>query len=614
MSDNAQSCAPRYLPISDYLVIGDMQTAVVISADGSIDWGCLPYFDSPAVFLRLLDWQKGGYCAVHVADLVDSSRRYLQGTNILETTFTTRSGSLVLTDFMPAPGTRGQRSSRVIRLLHCTAGYVDFRFDTKPTFSFASERSRISFCTPGVAAFEGDGQSLLVQGPALTIWEEERAVGAGRAAAGDVKLFALSCSRPAAHLDVLSLDEALSALEETKRYWSDWSARIRYQGDYREEMIRSALVLKMLTFQPTGAIVAAPTTSLPESMGGKRNWDYRFSWLRDSQFVLRALMHCGYFEEAHDFFRFLKSAVSGPADQLRVLYSIRGERIEGETELTYLDGYRGSRPVRVGNVAGGQKQNDIYGELLSCMLVYCQMAPSEAAKKTRAAEVWQLAQSMADHVVRHWREPDQGIWESRGAARDFVHSKAMCWAALDRAMRLASIANATCDIDPWRTEAGAILASVNVHGFNAKIGAFVQSYGSEVLDASVLRFPLQGVIKAEDPRMLSTIERIEQRLLRDGLLYRYSDGDEPAEEGAFTSCTLWLIDNYILLGRIKEARQVLGHLLSLNNSLGLFAEELEPETGDQLGNFPQALTHVALISAIRHLEGGPRPDAIQTFA
>jgi GH15 family glucan-1,4-alpha-glucosidase len=601
-----------YRPISDYGIIGDMHTAALIAADGSIDWACLPYFDSPAVFLRLLDRQRGGYCSVHVADLVSTSRRYREGTNILETTFTTRSGSFVLNDFMPIRSSRdaGEPYGQIIRLARCTAGHVDFGFHVRPTFAFAGEEPRIYAPAPGVVAFQGRNHALLLQASDIVIRDAGSAIATGRLEAGEWGYVALSCGGSRVPLDPPDLQNPLTALQETERYWVDWSGRLNYNGDYRDEVLRSILVLKLLTFSPTGAIVAAPTTSLPEVIGGRRNWDYRLSWIRDSQFVLTAFMHCGYSEEAHRFFRFLQDAAKGPVEQLQILYNIHGERAGQETELDYLEGYRGSRPVRVGNAAGRQNQSDIYGELLNCMYVYCHTADSEAEKRKRVAEIWPMAEPVADYVMRHWREPDQGIWESRGTARQYVHSKAMCWAALDRAMRLAPTTHAVGKTECWESARDAIMQSICSEGYDTKIGAFVQSYGSEVLDAAVLRLPLLGVIGAEDPRMRSSVEQLEGRILREGLLYRYGDGREEMQEGAFTSCTLWLINYYVLVGHIERAHELLVHLLTFQNEMGLFSEELNPRTGEQLGNFPQALTHVALISAIRYLEGGPRPGAL----
>lgn len=599
-----------YRPISDYAVIGDMRTSALIAADGSIDWACLPYFDSPAVFLRLLDRLKGGYCGVHVSGLIKTSRRYRERTNILETTFTSGSGSLILSDFMPVLGNGEHRPpcSRIVRLVHCTAGHVNLEFDIKPTFAFAGQRSRVHVPAPGVVAFEGNNHSLFVHAPDLAIRNDGKAIATCRVDAGGSNCVILSCEASTAPVSRLDPQDAMTALKETERYWSAWSGRLNYGGDYKDEILRSLLVLKLLTFAPTGAIVAAPTTSLPEVVGGRRNWDYRFSWIRDSQFVLTAFMHCGYVDEARRFFSFLQAAAGSPVEQLQILYDIRGHRAAQETDLNYLDGYRCSRPVRVGNAAGRQKQSDVYGELLNCMYLYCHTAASEAERKNRVGEIWPMARALADYVVQHWREPDHGIWELRGVTRQYVHSKGMCWAALDRAIKLASRIDAPREAEGWARERDVIMRSISTEGFNARIGAFVQSYGSEVLDAAILRLPLQGVLDAADPRMRSTVECLEKRLLREGQLYRYAGTDQ---EGAFTSCTLWLINYYVLAGRIGRARELLDHLLSFQNDLGLLSEEINPDTGEQLGNFPQALTHVALISAIRHVEGGLRPGALQ---
>ncbi len=461
--------------------------------------------------------------------------------------------------------------------------------------------------------FEGPDCRLLLCGPNVQIQEDDRAEARFRLRAGELKCVTMCCSAARAPVEEIELHTALKALEETRRYWTDWSGRLQYRGGYREEILRSILSLKLLTFAPTGAIVAAPTTSLPEAIGGGRNWDYRLSWIRDSQFVLTAFMRCGYFEEARRFFQFVRNATNGPAERLQILYDIHGQRAGREVRLNHLEGYRCSRPVQVGNAAGRQKQSDIFGELLNCIYIYCQTAGSEAENKERGHEMWPMAQAIADHVVQHWREPDQGIWESRGRPRHYVHSKAMCWTALDRAIRLASLVEMTDDGKCWRQERDTIFQSIVTEGFNTKMRAFVQSYGSEVLDAAVLRLPLQGVIAAADPRMRSTVENLEGALLKNGLLYRYADRQREAGEGAFTSCTLWLINYYVLLGEMKRARELLDHLLSFRSGPGLFSEEIDPGTGEQLGNFPQALTHAALISAILHVEGGLRPGALQAI-
>ena len=600
-----------YRPIADYGVIGDMHTAVLISSDGSIDWGCLPHFDSPAVFLRLLDHRKGGYCSVAVASLKATSRRYAGPTNILETTFIAESGRLVLTDFMPVqkrkePEPTGRDVSadhRVIRLLRCTEGTVDISFAIRPTFSFASETAVVHSSGADIAVFEGRSDILQVQCPGLAVQDDGRGLAEIQIRAGEQVCVVLSYGGAGSDIRPWALNDALAALERTQCYWTEWSKSFRYDGEYPDEVLRSALLLKLLTFEPTGAILAAPTTSLPEAIPGERNWDYRLSWLRDSQFVLTALMHRGYFGEAHDFFHFLKEASRGPVDELQILYGIRGERIQSERLLSYLDGYRGSKPVRVGNAAGAQKQLDVYGELLNCMYAYSNIA-AKPDQKPHAEELWSMVGPFADFVVRHWREPDNGIWESRGGQRHFVHSKAMCWVALDRAIKLSSIMGMSDGVSAWRKERDTILDSVLTEGFSPEAGAFVQSYGSRMLDASVLRLPIHGMIDAADPRMLSTIRQIERQLVKNGLVYRYVDiGDNiSGDEATFTTCTFWLINNYILLGRLQEAKELFEHVLSFQNTLQLFAEEIEPATREQLGNFPQALTHVALMSSAGHFE------------
>ena len=604
-----------YRPIADYGVIGDMHTAVLISSEGSIDWGCLPHFDSPAMFLRLLDSRKGGYCSVDVASLNATSRRYLGPTNILETTFVAEGGRLVLTDFMPVqkrkePDPTGRDVSadhRVIRLLRCAEGIVDVSFVIKPTFSFASETSAVHLSGEGIAVFEGRSDVLQVQCPRLAVKDDGLGLAQFQIRAGEQVCVVLFYGTAGAKIKPWALNDALEAFERTKQYWTEWSQSFRYDGEYFDEVLRSALLLKLLTFEPTGAIIAAPTTSLPEAIPGERNWDYRLSWLRDSQFVITALMHRGYFGEAHDFFHFLKEASKGPVDELQILYGIRGERIQSERLLTYLDGYRGSKPVRVGNAAGAQKQLDVYGELLNCMYAYSNIA-AKGDQKPHAQELWSMVGPLADFVVRHWREPDNGIWESRGGQRHFVHSKAMCWVALDRAIKLAAVVGARDDVSLWRKERDKILDSVLTEGFSREAGAFVQSYGSHMLDASVLRMPIHGMIDAADPRMLSTIRQIERRLVKNGLVYRYVDiGDNiPGDEATFTTCTFWLITNYILLGRLEEAKELFEHVLSFQNPLQLFAEEIEPASREQLGNFPQALTHVALMSSAGHMASRKR--------
>ncbi|HYL76985.1 MAG TPA: glycoside hydrolase family 15 protein [Bryobacteraceae bacterium] len=602
--------AGAYRPISDYGVIGDMHTAVLISADGCIDWGCLPHFDSPAMFLRLLDARKGGYCAIAMQSPVGSSRRYLDGTNILETTYFAKTGRVVVTDFMPVRKRKethpmGQdmfAAHRIIRLIRCVEGTVECSVDIKPTFSFALEEPKVTRHATGAVVFQGATDALHVQCPQLKIARDGSGSAKIRLYAGDETFVVLAYDEAGSKMERMDLGDVRKAFRETRHYWTEWSKAFRYEGEWRDEVLRSALLLKLLTFEPTGAILAAPTTSLPEAIGGARNWDYRLSWLRDSQFVVLALMDLGYFGEARDFYYFLKSAAAGPVEDLQILYGIRGERRQKEAILKHLDGYRGSQPVRVGNLAGGQRQLDVYGELLDCMHSYWTRDTSSEDHKFFSENVWPMVAPLAGYVVEHWREPDSGIWESRGPVRHFVHSKAMCWVALERAIRLAVAVGHRRAPAPWRRERDAIFRSLVNEGFNRDIGAFVQYYGSRAVDASVLRLPMLGVIDAKDPRMVSTIKQIERSLVHNGLVYRYPRANDniPGNEAAFTSCTLWLVNNYAMLGRVDEAKELFRHVLSFQSPLGLFAEEIDPVTREQLGNYPQAMTHVALIgSALR---------------
>jgi GH15 family glucan-1,4-alpha-glucosidase len=616
-----------YLPIQDYAVIGDTHTAALINSRGWIDWACLPHFDSPAVFLRLLDDFKGGYCAIEFERLGRTSRRYLEATNILETTFTTETGSAVVTDFMPVRKRRELHPTgadiasdhRIIRRIRCTSGTTRCVIHVRPTFSFATERADLSV-NNDIVLFKGSRDGLHVQCPTSPVLQDGIAHITLGLTAGDVASLVLTYSNRGRE-NRLTPEEIDRALAETRDYWNDWSRSCdyAYQGEYRDAVLRSALTLKLLTFEPTGAIVAAATTSLPEQIGGIRNWDYRFTWLRDSTFTLLALMNLGYFGEAHDFMHFCVRACR--AGELQILYTIEGKLEAEEKTLDHLEGYRGSRPVRVGNAAATQGQLDIYGEILDSAYLFASHGAVTKYSESLLKDLWPMAKRIAETVVLDWRHPDAGIWEVRGGDRHFVHSKAMCWVALARAMELARLAGVGDDISRWTRERDAIMDSLLREGFNRKVGAFVQSYGSTALDASILRLPLLGVIPADNPRMLSTIEQIEKQLARDGLVYRYVNAGDglPGGEGTFAICTFWLIQNYAVLGRLQQAEEMFRHVLSFGNDLGLFSEEIEPATGEQLGNFPQAFTHIALINTAVRLEAartGRKPDtqAIMTMA
>jgi GH15 family glucan-1,4-alpha-glucosidase len=614
-----------YRPIKDYAVIGDTHSAALISSEGSLDWACLPHFNSGAVFLRILDDQKGGYCAITPQDVKARARRYLPGTNILETAFTTRTGVLQLTDFMPLrrrpelthAGQDVDSDHQIVRLLRCTSGTVDATLETLPTFNFARDTAKVETRDGGLV-YRTSHDELHVQGAALQPGSLGKAGVRVHLRAGEAIFICLRHAAPGAPVAAIDLPRAEALLAETREYWENWIGSCHYRGVYRDSVLRAALVSKLLTFEPSGALVAAATTSLPEQIGGERNWDYRFTWVRDASFTLTALMVLGYYGEAGDFLHFLRRTCPSLERSFQILYGIDGEHEQQEMELKHLNGYRNSRPVRVGNAAARQKQLDVYGELLQCIYLYLRHEAFAQHREPFMHELWRLIRQVAHHVARVWKEPDSGLWEMRGKQCHFVDSKALCWAALDRAIRLADLLREEGDIAHWKRERDAVYRSIMENGFSPKLGAFVQCYGSQSLDASALRLPIIGLVGAGDPRMRSTIAQIEQQLMRDGLVYRYrtvDDGVSGEEKGTFTMCTFWLIDNYILLGRLREAEELFEHVLSFQNDIGLFSEEIDPDTGEQLGNFPQAFTHISLINSAARLEAAregrkPTPHAI----
>ncbi|HET7213757.1 MAG TPA: glycoside hydrolase family 15 protein, partial [Terriglobia bacterium] len=536
-----------YRPIKDYAVIGDTHSAALISSEGSLDWACLPHFNSDAAFLRLLDDEKGGYCAITPENVKQRSRRYLPGTNILETTFTTASGVLQLTDFMPLRRRRevthaGQdvdSDHQVVRLLRCVSGSVDVQLELRPTFDFARAQAKAE-ARDGVLVFHTPHEELHAMGAPLQVGDRAHASARVHLRAGEANFVCLRHATPGSAVTRMDLPRAEALLGETQEYWETWLQRCHYRGPYRDSVLRGALTSKLLTFEPSGAIVAAPTTSLPELIGGERNWDYRFTWLRDASFTLTALMVLGYYGEASDFLHFYRRTCPNLERSFQILYGIDGEHEQEEIELKHLKGYRDSRPVRVGNAAARQKQLDVYGELMQCIYLYTTHEAFEQHREPFMDELWGLVRQIADHVARVWREPDSGLWEMRGKQRHFVDSKALCWAALDRALKLADLLRKKADVVSWKRERDAAYRSIMENGFNAKIGAFVQSYGSEALDASALRLPIIGLLGAGDPRMLSTIHQIEQQLVRKGLVYRYrrvDDGISGEEKGTFAMCT-----------------------------------------------------------------------------
>ncbi len=581
--------------IEDYAVIGDTQTAALVGRNGSIDWLCLPRFDSGASFAALLGTPDHGRWLLCPAAGAERITRHYRGDSlVLETTFVTSTGTIRLIDFMPPRG----REPDLIRLVEGVEGDVAVHMDLVIRFDYGAVLPWVS---------RQDGALRAIGGPdAMALWTavETRGVGLTTQAdftvrAGERYPFVLMWYP--SHEPLPTPVNADHALHDTEAWWRDWSAGCTYDGPAREQVYRSAITLKGLTYAPTGGIVAAATTSLPEFIGGVRNWDYRFCWLRDASQTLRALIGCGFVSEAAAWRDWLVRAVAGDPDQLQIMYGPAGERRLTELELPWLPGYENSRPVRVGNLAVTQLQLDVYGEVMDA-LHFARLAgiPSND-------DAWNLQRAMLQRLTTLWREPDEGIWEVRGKRRHFTHSKVMAWLAFDRAIRAVEEYGYDGPVDQWRSDRDAIRDEVMQRGFDAGRQCFTQFYGSRELDASLLILPLAGFIPAIDPRMVGTVAAIERELMRDGLVYRYStalDGKVdglPPGEGAFLPCSFWLVDNYLLQGRLDEGRALFERLCGLANDVGLLAEEYDPDARRLLGNFPQAFSHISLVNSARML-------------
>lgn len=587
----------KYRPIGDYALIGDAHTAALVSREGAIDWCCWPHLDSPAVFCRLLDADRGGSFHVRPGSTFRVSRAYVGVTNVLATTFQTASGQVRLTDFMPAErrtvDRRGEdigESHRLLRLIEGLSGDVDLEVNFRPTFDYARAQTTIELDDGGAIA-RGGGQVLRLAAPAsLSLSSDGSAIGRIRVRQGDRAWVTLTGG---AKVDPGGPE---AALNETLAYWRQWADRCTYRGRYEQEVRRSALALKLLTFEPTGALVAAPTTSLPEEIGGVRNWDYRYTWLRDSTLILYALQTIGYHDEALDFFDWLEALCLSCQDNVQIMYRLDGGRDMPEQVLPHLEGYRGSRPVRIGNGAAGQKQLDIYGEVLDAAhLCFEGMRDLDP----RLLSVLAL---LADRAAARWEEPDQGIWEVRTGPRHFLYSKLLCWVALDRAVRLAEAEQLHGDVAGWRRTRDEIRDAILTRGYNEKLGAFTQAFDGSALDASALVIPLVGFLPPTDPRVQSTVRRIQEQLTSNGLVYRYLAEDGLfGGEATFALCSFWLVDNLALSGCIDEARELFERLLGYANDVGLLSEEIDPVTRELLGNFPQGFTHLALIRSALHL-------------
>ncbi|HET8910974.1 MAG TPA: glycoside hydrolase family 15 protein [Ktedonobacteraceae bacterium] len=633
----------EYLPINSYGVIGDCHSVVLVAPNGSVDWGCLPDFDSPAIFCRLLDAKRGGYFQIAPTEqTIAGTQSYLSGSNVLQTRFTSLHNEIILTDFMPVETLRAWpyqgkentiRSNEdgschcLVRLVACTRGEMPITMRLKVSPNYASAPAQVTLTRTNVGAVISGGDQhtgLAIAGAehisSLSIDVEQATdelhptiVVRGTLHKGEQLLFALGMGRSsqAAHRLVeqeLPRRDFEAELAHTLHCWRQWISTCTYQGPYKELVQRSALVLKMMTYAPTGAIVAAPTTSLPEQFSGTRNWDYRFTWLRDATFTLYALNMLGFTEEAHAFTHWLRRLSYSNGEDLQIMYGIRGERNLRESELTNLSGYRDSSPVRIGNGAAKQKQLDVFGEVLDCIHLYRRQGCFELYYEKLDGPLWIMMHTLVEHVCTHWQEPDSGIWEVRGGPRHFVYSKVMCWVALDRGIKAAEQLNLEADLLRWYRVRDQIRTDILLHGYNNAIGAFTQAYDDTNLDASDLLLPLVGFIAPDDPRMHSTVDRIIEQLTdQHGFVYRYLAEDGLlGSEGTFTICTFWLVDNLAMLGRTDEARLLFERLLKHAGHLGLFSEEIDPHTNMALGNYPQAFTHIALINGALNLQKAER--------
>ncbi|MET7360106.1 glycoside hydrolase family 15 protein [Streptomyces sp. NPDC005562] len=589
--------------IEDYALIGDMQTAALVCRDGTVDWLCLPRFDSHAVFAGLLGTEEHGFWRLGPAHNPDAqppaaTRRSYRGDSlVLESEWDTARGTVRVIDFMPP---RDTDAPQLIRIVEGVSGRVPMRSALRMRFSYGR-------VVPWV--HKVDGRTVAVAGPD-SVWHDTTAETYGKdlttysdftVAPGERIAFTISWQP--SHKDQPALPEPEAALTATETFWREWVEHCTYHGPYREAVIRSLITLKALTYAPTGGIVAAPTTSLPEDIGGSRNWDYRFTWLRDAAITLSSLLRTGYREEARAWREWLLRSVAGDPENLQIMYGIAGERELGETELDWLPGYEGSTPVRAGNGAAGQLQLDVYGEVTEAL----HLAHMTGLARNDYAALLQL--KLIRYLEDHWDEPDEGIWEVRGPRRHFVHSKVMAWVAVDRTIKLIESGDADGPLDKWRDLRDDIHRDVCERGYDPERNTFTQSYGSKELDASLLLIPQMGFLPPDDKRVIGTIEAIQRELSTpDGFILRYpTSGDDEGvdglegDEGAFLACSFWMADDLAMIGRVDEARKLFEKLLALRNDLGLLAEEWDSAAQRQVGNFPQAFSHVPLIDTALRL-------------
>jgi GH15 family glucan-1,4-alpha-glucosidase len=586
--------------IEDYALIGDCETAALVSRAGSVDWLCFPRFDSDACFAALVGTPENGRWLIEPCQPNRTARRnYIDGTLVAETHLETSSGAVTITDFMPPR--RG--ASHLCRIVKGTRGVVEMRTELLIRFGYGALLPWITRLDDSTVKAVSGPDMLVLRTPVVLKTENLRTAGHFRVSEGQTVAFVLSYGP--SYLDVPPAIDPVGALRETQEFWTEWSSRFMHRHEWSAAVLRSLITLKALMYQPTGGIVAAPTTSLPEQLGGPRNWDYRFCWLRDATFTLLALMNCGYYDEAKAWRSWLLRAVAGDPAQVQIMYGMSGEHRLPEWEASWLNGYQGAKPVRIGNAASKQVQLDIYGEVMDAL------HHGRSGKLGASEAGWELQRELLAHLEKIWKHPDEGIWEVRGGPRHFTYSKVMAWVAFDRAVKSAEQFGLPAPIELWRRIAGEIHEEVCQKAFDREAGAFVQSYDSRELDASVLLIPLVGFLPPTDKRVHSTLRMIEQKLMRDGFVLRYdpvaSKDGLPGSEGAFLACSFWLADNFMLVGRRADAERLFRRLLALRNDLGLLSEEYDPKAKRLVGNFPQAFSHLALINTAHNLSTGEKP-------
>lgn len=605
---------PQQAPsIADYALLSDSRAAALVSRYGSVDWCCLPHFAADPCFGRLLDWRRGGFCSIAPAvEEFDGERDYLDDSLVLCTRFHTDSGSVRIYDFLAVDPSDSRREAyrRLVRIVEGTRGHVDLRIEVEPRFDFGHVTPWIRAYDNGVfTAVGGHNGLVLVSDMGIHLATQHALLGEVRVREGERRCLGIQFVPPelldkGPH-DAPTPDALFESVDATWSWWREWSAKIRCGDEGTEAGLRrSALVLKGLSYAPTGAIIAAPTTSLPEGLQGTRTWDYRFSWIRDAAFTADVLVELGCDDEAYAFRRFIERSSAGSAEQFQTLYGIDGARRQSEFELNDLEGYRGATPVRVGNQASEQLQLDVFGEMLELSWIWHQHGHSPSD------EYWHFIVELIDRVCTVWREPDHGIWEMRGQPQHFVYSKVMCWSAVDRGVALARELERQAPVDRWVRTRDEIKATIEAQGYDRDRGIFVQTFGSSYLDAALLRLPRVGFVAHNDPRMTRTVDAIWTALDVNGLLRRYDSPDGlPGTEGAFLACSFWLVECLVGQGRFEEARRVFHRAASTANDLGLFSEEFDVDQDHLLANYPQGLTHLSYISAGLALRRGASMEA-----